>query len=118
MHVLIIEDEPLVASDLECFLSELGADSCDLVQTEREAVAAALDHAPDLITADCALREGSGTGAVSSIRESLGQIPVVYITGHPQSCEAPDDMTHTVAKPILWLELASAVARHNLPPTA
>jgi len=115
MHVLIIEDEPLVASDLECFLSELGADSCDLVQTERDAVAAALDHAPDLITADCALREGSGTSAVSSIRRSLGPIPVVFITGHPHSSAAADAMTQTLAKPILWLELASAVARHNLP---
>ncbi|MES2498113.1 MAG: response regulator [Pseudomonadota bacterium] len=116
MHVLIIEDEPLVASDLECFLSELGADSCDLVQTERDAVAAALDRAPDLITADCALREGSGTSAVSSIRQSLGPIPVVFITGHPNRCGTADAMTHTVVKPILWLELASAVARHNLPP--
>ncbi|KQX19220.1 response regulator receiver protein [Sphingomonas sp. Root50] len=116
MHILIIEDEPLVASDLECFLSELGADSCDLVETEDEAIAAALDRAPDLITADCALREGSGVGAVSSIRRSLGHIPVVFITGHPHGCETPDDMTQMLAKPIRWLDLATAVARHNLPP--
>lgn len=116
MHVLIIEDEPLVASDLECFLSELGADSCDLVETEQEAVAAARDHAPDLITADCRLREGSGIDAVSSIRQSLGQIPVVFITGNPQGCDTADDMTQMVEKPIRWLDLATAVAKHNLPP--
>lgn len=116
MHVLIIEDEPLVASHLECFLSELGADSCDLVETERAAVAAALDRAPDLITADCRLREGSGIDAVASIRRSLGSIPVVFITGDPRGCDARDDMTHMLIKPIRWLDLATAVASHNLPP--
>jgi CheY-like chemotaxis protein len=116
MHVLIIEDEPLIASNLECFLSELGADSCDLVETEQDAVASALDRAPDLITADCALREGSGIDAVSSIRQSLGRIPVVFITGYPHGCETPDDMTQMLMKPIRWLDLATAVARHNLPP--
>ncbi len=116
MHVLIIEDEPLVAADIECFLAELGADSCDFAETQDEAVAAATTHLPDLITADCNLREGTGPAAVATIRETLGPIPVVYITGDPEECAARDPMTHAVPKPIRWLDLANAVSRYNLPP--
>lgn len=116
MHVLIIEDEPLIAADIECFLTELGADSIEFAETEQEALSAALGHVPDLITADCNLREGTGPGAVAAIRGTLGEVPVVYVTGNPEQCAALDDMTHAVAKPIRWLELADAVSRHNLPP--
>ena len=114
MHVLIIEDEPLVASHLECFLSELGADSCDLVETERAAVAAALDRAPDLITADCRLREGSGVDAVASIRRSLGSIPVVFITARSMAAEAAKltsmGARGVITKPFDPLTLASELS--------
>ena len=38
MHVLIIEDEALLALDLRCFLEELGADSCAVADSEADAI--------------------------------------------------------------------------------
>lgn len=115
MHVLIIEDEAMLAMDLQCFLEELGADSCSLADTEAEAVRLAIDHPPDLITADINLREGTGTGAVRAIRSRIGDIPVVYVTGNPENCGRLDPNTHAVKKPILWLDLVEAVEPHGLP---
>lgn len=45
-HVLIIEDEPLVAMDLQMTLEEQGAKSFDIAATEAEAVALARAHPP------------------------------------------------------------------------
>ena len=116
MHVLIIEDEALLAMDLQCFLEELGADSCALADSEADAVRSAMEQPPDLITADMELREGTGLGAVRAIRKRIGEVPVVYVTGQPDRCEGLDDHTHAVRKPILWLELVEALQPHNLPP--
>lgn len=116
MHVLIIEEEALLAMDLQCFLEELGADSCALADSEADAVRSALAQPPDLITADIDLREGSGVGAVRAIRRQIGNVPVVYLTDKPERCEPLNERTHAVRKPILWLELVEAVQPHNLPP--
>lgn len=115
MHVLIIEDEPLVALDIQCFLKELGADTADVAETEDEALCLASEHRPDLITADYSLREGTGPEAVSRICGDLGQIPVIYITGQPERCPASAANVEALAKPILWLELAQAVGRQSPP---
>jgi len=115
VHVLIIEDEALLALDLQCFLEELGADSCSLAETEHEAVQLALNRPPDLITADVNLRDGTGPAAVDAIRSSIGPVPVVYITGSKAEDIAVDDRTHLVKKPILWLELVEAVEPFDLP---
>ena len=115
MHVLIIEDEALLAIDLQCFLEELGAETCALADTEAEAIRLALDRRPDLITADVNLREGTGPAAVRIIRESIGDIPVVYVTGHPECCGTLDANTHALEKPVLWLKLVEALQSHGLP---
>ena len=116
MHVLIIEDEALLAMNLQCFLEELGADSFALAETEADAVRLALEHPPDLITAAVNLREGTGPEAVRVIRSRIGEIPVVYVTGDPAALPPLDDHSCTVRKPILWLDLAEAVhVQANLP---
>jgi CheY-like chemotaxis protein len=116
MHVLIIEDEPLVALDLQCFLEELGADSVEIAETENQALFLAGERRPDLITADYGLREGTGPAAVRRIRDDLGEVPVVYVTGQPERCATEAGQSQIIAKPVLWLELAHAVSAHNLPP--
>lgn len=115
MHVLIIEDEPLVALDLQSFLEELGADSVEIAETEEQALVLACETRPDLITADYGLREGTGPDAVRRIRDDLGDVPVVYVTAQPDRCRGDGDHA-VIPKPVLWLDLAQAVSRHNLPP--
>ena len=80
MHALIIEDELLIALLLEDLLRDQGYDSFAFAVTEDQAVAAADQAWPDLITADVHLRSGSGIAAIRRI--SNGRVPaVVYITG-------------------------------------
>ena len=98
-HVLIIEDEPLIAMDLEYLLEHEGASSFSFAASQEEAVSAAWLQRPDVITSDVTLFEGTGPAAVRSIRAVLGQIPVVYITATPTGC-VDDRWTRTLVKPL------------------
>jgi hypothetical protein len=54
-HVLIIEDEPFFAMDLQSVLELVGASSFAFADTHKEAVAAALAQKPAVITSDVML---------------------------------------------------------------
>ena len=56
-HVLIIEDEALIALDIQDMLSTAGATTFSFAETEREAVDAARERRPDVIMSDVRLRE-------------------------------------------------------------
>lgn len=79
MHVLIIEDHPIIALLIEEHLRLFGCDSFDFAETEAAAVAAARARYPDLITSDVRLPQGSGISAVETICRGR-HIPVVFIT--------------------------------------
>ena len=115
MHILITEDEAILAMHLPMFLEELGADSCSVAATQAEAVREALDHKPHLIASDVNLAEGSGPGAVKAIRSRPGDIPVVYITGTPEQARIADLGAPVIVKPIRWLDLVEATQDHGLP---
>ena len=99
--VLIIEDEPLIAEDLGAIVLELGHTIVGLTDKQSEAIAMANRKKPGLILADIDLGEGgSGLAAVQQILKSI-DIPVVFITGHPElllTGERPEP-TYLVAKP-------------------
>jgi len=99
-HVLIIEDEPLLALDLQDMLTTAGATSFAFAETEDEAVTEARVRRPDVITSDVLLREGTGPRAVQTILGEIGPVPVIYITASPEQCQpcAPD--ASILAKPI------------------
>lgn len=99
-HVLIIEDEALIALDLESLLQRAGATSFSFAASESEAVAAAREHRPDIITSDVTLLEGTGPGAVEIIRSAMGRIPVLYISGTPPDCCGGDPLTQAIRKPL------------------
>jgi CheY-like chemotaxis protein len=98
--VLIIEDEPLIAMDLEYLLEREGASSFSFAASQEEAVCAARTQRPDIITSDVTLIEGTGPGAIASIRATMGAIPVVFITATPKDCCAEDQLTRTLSKPL------------------
>lgn len=76
-HVLIIEDEPMIAMAIEMMVEEEGATSWDIAVTQDEAIAAALAHPPDIITSDVRLIAGTGPLAVAEIAARLGKRPVI-----------------------------------------
>lgn len=112
-HVLIIEDEALVAMDLQGILADSGATSFDIADTEASAVSQALARRPDFITSDVRLREGTGPCAVERIRRAVGDVPVVFVTGTPQECE-PCQGSRVLTKPLLD-EAISSVFRELAP---
>jgi CheY-like chemotaxis protein len=101
--VLIIEDEPIIALDLENLVTELGHKVVAVAATKDDAVAKAKAERPGLVLADINLGEGgSGIDAVSEILSSFN-IPVIFITAYPEKLltgERPEP-TYLIAKPFL-----------------
>ncbi len=84
-RVAIIEDEPLIAMDLENLVESLGHEVVGLARTRTEAVALARAARPGLVLADIRLADGSsGLDAVNEILESFG-VPVIFITAYPET---------------------------------
>jgi DNA-directed RNA polymerase specialized sigma24 family protein/CheY-like chemotaxis protein len=82
--VLIIEDEPLIAMDLEGVVTAIGHEVCGIARTRTEAVAAFRKFQPGLILADVQLADGSS--GLDAIKEILGDgdVPVIFITAYPE----------------------------------
>lgn len=112
-RVLIIEDEPIIAMDLENLLTELGHEVVATAATRDEAVAKARSERPGLVLADINLGEGgSGIDAVSEILESF-DIPVIFVTAYPERLltgERPEP-TYMIAKPFLPETIQATVSQ-------
>jgi DNA-directed RNA polymerase specialized sigma24 family protein len=82
--ILIIEDEPLIAMDLEVLVSDLGHRVQGVARTHAEAVRAVGRQRPGLVLADIQLADGSsGLEAVNEILGSIN-VPVIFITAYPE----------------------------------
>ncbi len=99
-HVLIIEDEPLIALLIETLVEDAGATSWEIAVAQDEAVAAALAHPPDVITSDIQLLEGTGPGAVAAIHAQFGAGPVIYVTATPDACKPLPPSSIMLRKPL------------------
>jgi CheY-like chemotaxis protein len=108
MHVLIIEDEALIALAIEDALRDCGCSSFDFAGSFEAAVAAATARCPNLITADVRLAPGCGIDAVEAICQDR-DIPVIFITGTPAqiAMRLPDPVI--VHKPFDTIRIAEAV---------
>ena len=115
-RALIVEDEIVIALDLEIAMSDLGYEVCALAPSERSARAVAMQEEPAVALVDVCLaggREGIETGRW--LREVCG-ISIVFVT----ACD--DEATvqrirervpgaPVLAKPLYRDGLADAVAR-------
>lgn len=82
--VLIIEDEPLIAMDLEQIVRGLGHDVAGVATTHEDAVAAFENSDAGLVLADIQLADGSsGIDAVQDIL-AIAPVPVIFITAFPE----------------------------------
>lgn len=99
--VLIIEDEPLIAMQLENLIEELGHSVAGIAATRSQAVELFGKSSPGLVLADVQLADGSsGIDAVEDILASAA-VPVVFITAYPEKLltgERPEP-TYLVTKP-------------------
>ena len=99
--VLIIEDEALIALDLEALVENLGHKVIGVARTRTEAVTIARTKPPGLILADIHLADGSsGLDAVDDLLNTF-EVPVIFITAYPErflTGERPEP-AFLVAKP-------------------
>ncbi len=99
--VLIIEDEPVIAADIEAIVRELGHNVSGMAATRAEARAAVAAATPGLVLADIQLADGSS--GVDAVRDILAQldVPVIFITAFPERLltgERPEP-TFLITKP-------------------
>jgi DNA-directed RNA polymerase specialized sigma24 family protein len=82
--VLIIEDEPLIAMDIEQMVESLGHRVVGTARTHTEATAMFARTHPRMILADIQLADGSsGIDAVNEILNAVS-VPVIFITAFPE----------------------------------
>jgi len=109
-HALIIEDEMLIALEVESLLHDFGFATCDIADSPEDAVRCALAHRPDLVTADVRILNGTGVEAMVAITRELGPIPHLYVTGNPDML-AGQTVAPIVDKPLSRHALAAACQR-------
>lgn len=82
--VLIIEDEPIIAMDLEQLVTSLGHRVMSIARTRKQAVDAVQAGYPGIVLADIQLADGSsGIDAVNDLLQSF-EAPVIFITAYPE----------------------------------
>ena len=108
MHALIIEDEFLTAQLIEDRLRDLGFTSFAIAMSEEEAVSAARERCPDLITSDVQLTPGCGIDAVQRICDAK-PIPILYITGSAMTVRERCPSAVVIQKPFGATDLRQAV---------
>jgi CheY-like chemotaxis protein len=109
--VLIIEDEPIIAMDLELLVRQCGHRVIGVAASETEAVRIARETRPGLVLADVNLGQGGdGTRAVARIIEALRDtdLPVIFVTAYPERLltGAAIEPAFVVTKPFDPLALA------------
>ena len=113
-RVMIIEDEAIIAMDIQDIVSEVGHRVTGIARTRDEAVAMAMRERPDLILADIQLADNSsGIDAVNEILAQFEAMPVIFITAFPERLltgERPEP-AFLITKPFSEDQLRSAVSQ-------
>jgi len=111
--VLIIEDEPIIAMDIEMIVRDMGHDVAAIAVTRDEAVEMALAHRPGLVLADIQLADdSSGIDAVTDILAEFA-VPVIFITAFPERLltgERPEP-TFLITKPFHHSTVKAAISQ-------
>lgn len=111
--VLIIEDEPIIAMDIEMIVRDMGHDVSGIAVTRDEAVQMARAHRPGLVLADIQLADNSsGIDAVKDILAEFS-VPVIFITAFPERLltgERPEP-TFLITKPFQHSTVKAAIAQ-------
>ena len=120
LRFLIVEDEALVAMNMEAALIEAGFEVLGTIDTEADAVAAAVKLRPDVIIMDITLREGDGIQAARAIGKQF-QVPIVFVSGNsdPRTLAAASALKPAgfIRKPFVTERFASLVMNAIRPAT-
>ncbi len=111
-RILVVEDEALVAMNIEIALTEDGFDIVGIIDNEADAVAAAIRLKPDAILLDITLRDGDGISAARAILKDVAT-RIIFISGNsdPATLAAAQQLKPAgfVRKPFVTDQLAGLV---------
>jgi CheY-like chemotaxis protein len=80
LRILIVEDESIVAKDIQGMLFRLGYGLSPIASRGQEAIEKALEHQPDIILMDIMLKDNmDGIETAKKIREHFS-IPIIYMS--------------------------------------
>ncbi|PRY92904.1 response regulator receiver protein [Hasllibacter halocynthiae] len=112
--VLVIEDEAIIAMDIQSIVSEMGHKITGVARTRDGAVDLGNKERPDLILADIQLADNSsGIDAVNDLIGTLGEVPVIFITAFPERLLTGDrpEPAFLISKPYTEDQVRSAVSQ-------
>ena len=112
--VMIIEDEAIIAMDLEAIAGDMGHQVTGIARTERGALDLFEKERPDLILSDIQLADNSsGVDAVNKILANTPDIPVIFITAFPERLLTGDgpEPAFLISKPYTEEQVRSAVSQ-------
>ena len=112
-NVLIIEDEPIIAADIEELVSDLGHTVDGIAATQTEAVAMAKHKRPGIVLADIQLADGSS--GIDAVDDILGEydVPVIFITAFPERLLTGDkpEPAYLISKPFNPENVKAAISQ-------
>jgi adenylate cyclase len=111
--VLVVEDESIVAHDLQQTLAELGYDAFAVAASAEEALARAAERRPDVALVDIRIKGRlDGIKAARLLQERFG-VPIIYMTAHADDATLKRALgTHPsgyLVKPVQPAGLQSAI---------
>ncbi|NIY78389.1 response regulator [Celeribacter sp. HF31] len=113
-RVMVIEDEAIIALDLQGIVADMGHQITGVASIASEAVKLAKETQPDLILSDIQLADGSsGIDAVNDILKGAADTPVIFITAFPERLLTGDrpEPAFVITKPYSEDQVRSAVSQ-------
>lgn len=115
LRVVVVEDEAIIAMDIEMMLQDLGAEVVGVAMTAAEAVRLAELHRPDCATMDINIKgDRDGVSAAIEIYEVLG-IRSIFVSAYgndeTRARASPAQPLGWIKKPLDMEDLRSALDR-------
>jgi CheY-like chemotaxis protein len=111
--VLIVEDEPIIAMDLEAIVRDLGHTVVGIARNSADAVRLANIKKPGLILMDIQLEDGfTGIQAAKKIIEHI-KPPLIFITAYPEKLliDSRPEPTFLITKPFQRSTVKAAISQ-------
>jgi DNA-binding response OmpR family regulator len=115
-RALVVEDEFIIAHDLEATLKELGFTHCDVAPNARQAHSLSMSAPPDVAVIDVCLEGGREGIEVGRWMRDMFEVPVVFVTSYNDE-DTVERVRERVpgapvlAKPVYPERLADAIAK-------
>jgi CheY-like chemotaxis protein len=112
-RVLVVEDNPLLAMELEGVVSSLGHEVCGTVATTGGALAMAAQHPPTMALLDVRLGEGGDGIDLARELRRRGVLRTIFITAFDQELERRNarHLGPVIAKPYSTEAIRGAISR-------